>query len=367
VGAEGDWEALRRHALNVARNNLGGEKWRTTGRPTRRAAARAAVPDRRAHRPADGPSVGRLLDLTHPGKLSKGAKGRIKDDIDAKHRRHGWRPSVLEEGMTVHEMGMPLKDQQFVEMNQFSATQVAVMFDVPPSWIGGATGDSLEYKTVEGQALNFVKFKKTPRLVRIERTLRHDKDLFPDRDLFPKFNVEGLLRGDSAARARFLHRPLRRRCDLVGGDPRRADMEVREDGERLIFQGHAAVFDRLSEDLGGFRERIQRGAFRKVLDANPTSGSSSTTTRSAAAAGPHDERHARAARGPEGAARLRRARPDHAGEGPAGAREARRRRPDELRVLDAVAGEGGKDVWTEEDGGLVRTIVSFSGCSTCRR
>jgi HK97 family phage portal protein len=141
--------------------------------------------------------------LTHPGQLSKGAKGRIKDDIDAKHRRHGWRPSVLEEGMTVHEMGMPLKDQQFVEMNQFSATQVAVMFDVPPSWIGGATGDSLEYKTVEGQALNFVKFKKTPRLVRIERTLRHDKDLFPDRTLFPKFNVEGLLRGDSAARSAF--------------------------------------------------------------------------------------------------------------------------------------------------------------------
>lgn len=39
----------------------------------------------------------------------------------------------------------------------------------------------------------------------------------------------------------------------------------REDG-RLIFRGHAAVFDGLSEDLGGFREQIKRGAFRKVLD-----------------------------------------------------------------------------------------------------
>lgn len=46
-------------------------------------------------------------------------------------------------------------------------------------------------------------------------------------------------------------------------------VEFREQSDRLIFQGHAAVFDRLSEDLGGFRERIKRGAFRKALDANP--------------------------------------------------------------------------------------------------
>lgn len=36
----------------------------------------------------------------------------------------------------------------------------------------------------------------------------------------------------------------------------------------IVFTGHAAVFDRLSHDLGGFRERVKRGAFRKVLDAS---------------------------------------------------------------------------------------------------
>lgn len=35
-----------------------------------------------------------------------------------------------------------------------------------------------------------------------------------------------------------------------------------------VFRGHAAVFDRESEDLGGFREVIARGAFRKALDAD---------------------------------------------------------------------------------------------------
>lgn len=46
----------------------------------------------------------------------------------------------------------------------------------------------------------------------------------------------------------------------------RADPETDDDKSRVTIRGHAAVFDRLSEDLGGFREKVKRGAFRKVLD-----------------------------------------------------------------------------------------------------
>jgi HK97 family phage prohead protease len=50
------------------------------------------------------------------------------------------------------------------------------------------------------------------------------------------------------------------------------DLEIRAsasgDGS-IHFVGHAAVFDRLSQDLGGFKERVQRGAFSKVLDSDP--------------------------------------------------------------------------------------------------
>lgn len=45
--------------------------------------------------------------------------------------------------------------------------------------------------------------------------------------------------------------------------------EVRDDGDRLRFSGHASVFDEPSDDLGGFVEYVQRGAFRKVLDRSP--------------------------------------------------------------------------------------------------
>jgi uncharacterized protein len=41
-------------------------------------------------------------------------------------------------------------------------------------------------------------------------------------------------------------------------------IEKREDGAPLV-KGHAAVFDSLSENLGGFREKIDPGAFDEVL------------------------------------------------------------------------------------------------------
>lgn len=41
-------------------------------------------------------------------------------------------------------------------------------------------------------------------------------------------------------------------------------VETRADGKRMIV-GHAAVFNQLSEDLGGFREQIAAGAFADAI------------------------------------------------------------------------------------------------------
>lgn len=46
-------------------------------------------------------------------------------------------------------------------------------------------------------------------------------------------------------------------------------VEVRETDDGITVSGYAAVFDSLSEDLGGFVEEIKRGAFRKVLRSGP--------------------------------------------------------------------------------------------------
>ena len=48
------------------------------------------------------------------------------------------------------------------------------------------------------------------------------------------------------------------------------EIEERGDGDTKapVVRGYAAVFDTLSQDLGGFRERIQKGAFADALTSD---------------------------------------------------------------------------------------------------
>lgn len=43
------------------------------------------------------------------------------------------------------------------------------------------------------------------------------------------------------------------------------EVEVRQRGSETTIEGHAAVFDKLSQNLGGFVERVMPGAFTKTL------------------------------------------------------------------------------------------------------
>ena len=44
-----------------------------------------------------------------------------------------------------------------------------------------------------------------------------------------------------------------------------AEMEIRAEADKVTVGGYAAVFNSLSQDLGGFREVIRRGAFQSTI------------------------------------------------------------------------------------------------------
>lgn len=55
-------------------------------------------------------------------------------------------------------------------------------------------------------------------------------------------------------------------CRTISPAP---ELRATESDQGLVLEGYAAVFDRESGPLGGFVERIQRGAFRKALGRSP--------------------------------------------------------------------------------------------------
>lgn len=115
------------------------------------------------------------------------------------------RPMVLEGGTKWDQLTINPEDAQMLESRTFSIEEVARMFGVPPHMIGH-TANSTSWGTgLEQQTLGFQKFTLRRRLKRIEQALEKQLLMEEDRSqgITIEFSLEGLLRGDSAARSSF--------------------------------------------------------------------------------------------------------------------------------------------------------------------
>lgn len=100
---------------------------------------------------------------------------------------------------------IPAGDAAFLESIKATATQIASIFSIPPEMIGGESGGSLTYNTVEQQAIQFLTYTIRPWLVRFEEALGA-KLMPPGR--YVQFAVDGLIRVDTEARYR-IHKMAR--------------------------------------------------------------------------------------------------------------------------------------------------------------
>lgn len=114
------------------------------------------------------------------------------------------RTAVLGGGAQVQSIGLSQVDAQFVESQQFSIEDVARIFNVPASLIGGGHGTKGDHPlTPEHEQQRWLAYGLSPRLFRIESALAADPDLFPTGTdvYYPWFNTTRLLRGDLATEA----------------------------------------------------------------------------------------------------------------------------------------------------------------------
>ncbi|WP_457664139.1 phage portal protein [Sinorhizobium medicae] len=124
--------------------------------------------------------------------------------------KNSGRPIILEGGTKIDVLSIKPEDAQMLELRGFSVEEVCRFFGIPPFMVGHTQKVTSFGSGLEQQVLGFQKFTLRRRLKRIEQAL--EKQLLTSAEraagLTIEFNLEGLLRGDSTARAAFYQSAL---------------------------------------------------------------------------------------------------------------------------------------------------------------
>jgi HK97 family phage portal protein len=139
--------------------------------------------------------------LTHPGHLGDTGQQNLRESFEKRHLGldASHRVAVLEEGVTIHEVGIPPEDAQFLETRKFQVVEVARMYRMPLHKINEMA--SATFSNIEHQSLEYVQDTLTPWLVRWEKGI--DMRLLTPterKEYFVEHFVDGRLRGDIKSR-----------------------------------------------------------------------------------------------------------------------------------------------------------------------
>ncbi len=107
-------------------------------------------------------------------------------------------PAFIPQGGEFKEITMSAEDSQLLETRSFQVADIARIFGVPPHMIGHLEKSSSWGSGIEQQNMAYTIFTLRPLLARIEQEV--NRKIIRSEKFFFRFNIDGLLRGDIAAR-----------------------------------------------------------------------------------------------------------------------------------------------------------------------
>lgn len=137
--------------------------------------------------------------LSHPKTLSEPAIDRLAKQMETmRGSGNAGKTVVLEEGLELHEIGIPPEDAQFMATRLFQAREIISAYQIPLHKAGDL--EHATFTNIEEQNIDYVQDGMVPWFVNFEQEAT--VQLMPDEpDIFPEFMVDGYLRGNAAARA----------------------------------------------------------------------------------------------------------------------------------------------------------------------
>lgn len=135
-----------------------------------------------------------------PEMNAEGAQNLLAS-FDRRHKgaKNAGKSAYLEKGFEIETVGVPQKDAQFIEQRKHSVVDVARWFRIPPHKIQSM--EDATFSNIEQQAIEFVTDSIQPWAERMEQEA--DAKLVDNPRWITKMNLNGLMRGDSAARSEF--------------------------------------------------------------------------------------------------------------------------------------------------------------------
>lgn len=157
--------------------------------------------------------------------------------------------AVLEAGLKYQQLTIDPKDAQMLETRQYSVEQICRIFGVPPVMIGHAANGTTTWGSgIEQLILQFTKTCLGPLVKSIESAIYRDLlDSKTRKSVFVKFSMEGILRGDSAARAEFLSKMVQSGTYTVNEARAYENKAPVTGGDQSIVNGTMTPLDKLGE------------------------------------------------------------------------------------------------------------------------
>lgn len=145
-------------------------------------------------------------------------------------------------------LGISPEDAQLLESRGFNVEEVCRWFRVPPFMVGHTSNSTSWGTGLEQQRLNFLTFALQPYLTRIEQAISKQLLTPGERDLyFAEFNLDGLLRADSAARAAFYASAAQNGWMHRSEIRRKENLPPVEGSDELTVQSNLVLLSKLGE------------------------------------------------------------------------------------------------------------------------